>query len=185
MLDTLYLQVNCVGAPFTDEGLGVDYAWWNDIDGVVRNFWSGNDETAHTCQCGIDVNCIRTDLKCNCDANVAVSLSDIGIFLKNIYWNSIFLAVFEVLISILNRTSYLETDITRDAIKFRQNQLHRWEPHPRQVAVCRQIERRRRYANVVSRFVASRLQSKRILSHPQRHKNSIRLLRFHFGYIFL
>lgn len=75
------VQVNCVGAPFTDEGLGVDYAWWNDINGDVRNFWSGDDETAHTCQCGIDGNCIRTDLKCNCDANVAVSLSDIGIIL--------------------------------------------------------------------------------------------------------
>ena len=76
------VQVNCVGAPFTDEGLGVDYAWWNDINGDVRNFWSGDDETAHTCQCGIDGNCIRTDLKCNCDANVAVSLSDIGILIS-------------------------------------------------------------------------------------------------------
>lgn len=71
--------MNCVGAPFTVGS--TDYAWWNDIDRVERNFWSGADATAHTCQCGIDSNCIRPDLKCNCDANVAVSLSDIGQYL--------------------------------------------------------------------------------------------------------
>ncbi|XP_046460368.1 uncharacterized protein LOC124207112 isoform X2 [Daphnia pulex] len=77
------IQVNCVGAPFTLNN--VDYAWWNDINGEKRNFWSGADATAHTCQCGIDGNCIRADLKCNCDANVAVSLSDNGeITLKEI-----------------------------------------------------------------------------------------------------
>ncbi len=72
----LYSQVNCVGAPFTL--YVINFAWWDDINGVERNFWSGADETAHTCQCGLDGNCIRADLKCNCDANVAVSLSDIG-----------------------------------------------------------------------------------------------------------
>ena len=70
-----YIQVNCVGAPFTLGG--IDYAWWNDINGDKQIFWSGAD-TAHTCQCGIDVNCIRADVKCNCDANVAVTLSDNG-----------------------------------------------------------------------------------------------------------
>ncbi|KAI9561306.1 hypothetical protein GHT06_012262 [Daphnia sinensis] len=70
------IQVNCVGGPFTVAG--IDYAWWNDIEGKQQNFWSGSDETAHICQCGIDGNCILPNLPCNCDANVAVPLSDNG-----------------------------------------------------------------------------------------------------------
>jgi hypothetical protein len=71
------LQVNCLGGPFTVEG--IDYAWWNDVDGAIQTFWSGSDATIHTCQCGIDDYCVRPDLECNCDANVAVPLSDNGI----------------------------------------------------------------------------------------------------------
>lgn len=56
-----------------------DYAWWNDIEGNQQNFWSGSDETTHICQCGIDGNCILSNLPCNCDANLAVPLSDNGI----------------------------------------------------------------------------------------------------------
>lgn len=56
----------------------IDYAWWNDIEDKQQNFWSGSDETAHICQCAIDGNCILPELPCNCDANVAVPLSDNG-----------------------------------------------------------------------------------------------------------
>ncbi|XP_046461360.1 uncharacterized protein LOC124207781 isoform X2 [Daphnia pulex] len=77
------IQVNCLGGPFTVEG--IDYAWWNDVDGEIQTFWSGSDATVHTCQCGIDDYCVRPDLECNCDANVAVPLSDNGkITLKNV-----------------------------------------------------------------------------------------------------
>lgn len=77
----LCLQVNCIGGPLTLNG--IDYAWWNDVDGNVRNFWSGSSSDFHTCQCGIDGLCIdknsqNPQLKCNCDANIAVNLSDIG-----------------------------------------------------------------------------------------------------------
>ena len=58
---------------------GTIYAWWNDVNGQIQTFWSGSDENVHTCQCGIDANCVRSDLTCNCDANVAVPLSDDGI----------------------------------------------------------------------------------------------------------
>ena len=71
-------QVNCVGGPFT---IGdVNYAWWNDVDGKIQNFWSGSDDSTHICQCGIENDCIQPNLECNCDANVAVPLSDNGIF---------------------------------------------------------------------------------------------------------
>ncbi|KAI9561346.1 hypothetical protein GHT06_012303 [Daphnia sinensis] len=70
------IQVNCLGGPFTVNG--IDYAWWNDVSGTKQNFWSGSEESIHICQCGIENNCVRPDLECNCDANVAVSLSDNG-----------------------------------------------------------------------------------------------------------
>ncbi len=69
--------MNCLGGPFTVEN--VDYAWWNDVNDKIQTFWSGSDATVHTCQCGIDDYCVRPDLECNCDANVAVPLSDNGI----------------------------------------------------------------------------------------------------------
>lgn len=70
------IQVNCLGGPFTVNG--IDYAWWTDVSDTKQTFWSGSDESIHTCQCGIENNCVRSDLECNCDANVAVPLSDNG-----------------------------------------------------------------------------------------------------------
>lgn len=76
--------MNCLGGPFTVNG--IDYAWWTDVSDNKQTFWSGSDESIHTCQCGIENNCVRLDLECNCDANVAVPLSDNGINrLKIIY----------------------------------------------------------------------------------------------------
>jgi hypothetical protein len=77
------LQVNCLGGPFTVQD--INYAWWNDVDGKIQTFWSGSDATVHTCQCGIEDNCVRPDLECNCDANVAVPLSDNGIILLKFF----------------------------------------------------------------------------------------------------
>lgn len=61
----------------------VNYAWWNDVDGKVQNFWSGSDASEHICQCKIQDQCIDKNtadprLKCNCDANVAIRLNDDG-----------------------------------------------------------------------------------------------------------
>ena len=70
------LQVNCLGGPLTVNN--IDYAWWNDVDGKKQTFWTGSDVSTHMCQCGVDKYCVRPDLKCNCDANVAVPLSDNG-----------------------------------------------------------------------------------------------------------
>jgi hypothetical protein len=75
--------VNCLGGPLSeplsinDGSEKIDYGWWNDVDGEI--FLSGSDDVVHTCQCGIVDYCVRPDLECNCDANVAVPLSDNGI----------------------------------------------------------------------------------------------------------
>ncbi|XP_057375243.1 uncharacterized protein LOC130696180 [Daphnia carinata] len=70
------IQVNCLGGPLTVNS--IDYAWWNDVNNKKQTFWSGSDESIHTCQCGSENKCVRPDLECNCDANVAVPLTDNG-----------------------------------------------------------------------------------------------------------
>jgi len=53
-------------------------AWWNDRDGVPQYYWAGSNQSVHTCQCGIDRNCVLSNLNCNCDTSAAAPLSDEG-----------------------------------------------------------------------------------------------------------
>ncbi|XP_046456833.1 uncharacterized protein LOC124203958 isoform X2 [Daphnia pulex] len=51
---------------------------------LMRNnaqyFWAGNNtDGVHTCQCGIDSNCVDPAVKCNCDALVPLQLVDDGV----------------------------------------------------------------------------------------------------------
>ncbi|EFX61590.1 hypothetical protein DAPPUDRAFT_18957, partial [Daphnia pulex] len=52
---------------------------WNDKGGIAKYFWSGNNTDTHTCQCGIDENCVETSFKCNCDSAAPIQLSDDGV----------------------------------------------------------------------------------------------------------
>ena len=71
------MQYDCFGAPF--EFGGETQSWWNDRNVVQRFFWAGaNNNNQHTCQCGIDNNCVDTKFKCNCDAMAFVQLTDNG-----------------------------------------------------------------------------------------------------------
>jgi hypothetical protein len=66
----------------------IEYAWWNDKDGNAQNVWSGNNTNGiHTCQCGIDGNCVDPALKCNCDSAAPVQLVDDGLTL---FWLNYF-----------------------------------------------------------------------------------------------
>ncbi|EFX89078.1 hypothetical protein DAPPUDRAFT_310805 [Daphnia pulex] len=77
------IQYDCNFAPF--ELNGVSFCWWNDKNGSAKYFWSGGNTDEHTCQCGIDQNCVEAFMKCNCDSNAPVELSDIGVITdKNI-----------------------------------------------------------------------------------------------------
>jgi spore maturation protein CgeB len=71
-----WIQYDCNFAPF--ELNDVSFCWWNDKDGNAKYFWSGGNTDVHTCQCGIDQNCVEAFMKCNCDSNAPVELSDIG-----------------------------------------------------------------------------------------------------------
>ena len=74
---TIAMQYDCFGAPF--EFGGVQESWWNDRNGVQRYFWAGaNNNNQHTCQCGIDKNCVDNSFKCNCDAMAFIQLTDNG-----------------------------------------------------------------------------------------------------------
>ena len=61
------------------------------MDGEIQTFWSGSDANVHTCQCGIDNYCVRPDLECNCDANVAVPLTDNGTIVNLMYRDPYFI----------------------------------------------------------------------------------------------
>ncbi|XP_057370159.1 uncharacterized protein LOC130691262 [Daphnia carinata] len=75
------IQVDCYDAAF--EFNSVPYAWWNDRNGDPRYFWSGMNNNSsgryHTCQCGLDGSCKDKSLSCNCDSDLAIELSDVGI----------------------------------------------------------------------------------------------------------
>ena len=61
---------------------GLQYAWWTDRHGKAHYFWAGNDTGSgshHTCGCGLDGTCIDENLKCNCDSDLPMKLSDIGV----------------------------------------------------------------------------------------------------------
>ncbi|XP_046648260.1 uncharacterized protein LOC124338218 isoform X1 [Daphnia pulicaria] len=71
------IKYDCYDAPLEKDG--VVYSWWNDKDGNAQYFWAGSDSSVHTCQCGIDGNCIDSIVKCNCDATVPLFLGDSGV----------------------------------------------------------------------------------------------------------
>ena len=70
-------QYDCYYAPFKFDN--TEYAWWNDRDGNAQYFWAGNNtDGIHTCQCGINGDCVDISLKCNCDAAAPIQLVDDG-----------------------------------------------------------------------------------------------------------
>ena len=72
-------RFDCLSVPFNFNG--VPQGWWIDIKGDRQYYWAGNNATVRTCQCGIDNDCVISDVKCNCDTLAAVDLFDQGIFI--------------------------------------------------------------------------------------------------------
>ncbi|KAK4011384.1 hypothetical protein OUZ56_020498 [Daphnia magna] len=70
------IKYDCYYAPL--ELNGISYAWWNDKNGVPQYYWAGSSNSVHTCQCGIDGNCVDASVKCNCDVAAPVQLFDDG-----------------------------------------------------------------------------------------------------------
>ena len=79
----LPLQYDCFSVPLRFGG--VQESWWNDRHGgAQRYFWAGdntNNNNSHTCQCGIDKNCIYPSSKCNCDTMAILQRKDTSNFL--------------------------------------------------------------------------------------------------------
>lgn len=71
-----FFQYQCQTASF--EYKDVQYAWWNDRSGNKQYYWAGNNSNIHTCQCGIDNNCIDVLARCNCDSLTAEKTEDQG-----------------------------------------------------------------------------------------------------------
>ena len=74
----LLIQYDCFSAPLRFGG--VQESWWSDRNGVARYFWAGANarNNQHTCQCGINRNCVDPNVKCNCDSMATRQLNDTG-----------------------------------------------------------------------------------------------------------
>lgn len=70
------MQYDCTSAPL--QIYGIMFSWWNDNDGNPHYFWSGGKSNVHTCQCGIERNCVEDLAACNCDSSLPTPLTDIG-----------------------------------------------------------------------------------------------------------
>ena len=57
----------------------VSYGFWLDRYGIEQNFFAGEDYGNHTCQCGIEGNCVDEDVACNCDSKTPTWLKDSGL----------------------------------------------------------------------------------------------------------
>merc|ERR1719282_2142628 len=72
---------DCLLAPLTSEG--VDYAYWTDRHGDIYNYFTGENQGFHVCDCEFtEDGCAEEDTKnnkCNCDANLPVMLQDTGV----------------------------------------------------------------------------------------------------------
>ncbi|EFX87112.1 hypothetical protein DAPPUDRAFT_312655 [Daphnia pulex] len=71
------IKYDCNFAPL--ELNTITYAWWNDRNGNAKTFWAGDNTDVHTCQCGLDGNCVDSSSKCNCDSAAPVQLTDDGV----------------------------------------------------------------------------------------------------------
>jgi contactin associated protein 1 len=79
-------QYECYSAPLQYDG--IQYSWWNDRNGAEQYFWHGNDNSTHTCLCGIGKTCVDPSKNCNCDANVPVNLVDEGLLTKPTFYRT-------------------------------------------------------------------------------------------------
>ncbi|EFX76551.1 Cntnap2 protein [Daphnia pulex] len=70
------IRYDCTSAPL--KIYGIMFSWWNDNDGNPHYFWSGGKSNVHTCQCGIERNCVEDLAACNCDSSLPTPLTDIG-----------------------------------------------------------------------------------------------------------
>jgi len=73
------VKIDCMRGPLEWSGANSQkqYSTWLDRKKKPQKFWSGNGPV-HRCQCGIEKNCLKPNLMCNCDANVAIPLTDSG-----------------------------------------------------------------------------------------------------------
>ncbi|EFX63162.1 hypothetical protein DAPPUDRAFT_17597, partial [Daphnia pulex] len=70
------IKYDCNFAPL--EFNEISYSWWNDRNGNSKFFWTGGNTDVHTCQCGLDGNCVDPSVQCNCDSMAPVPLVDDG-----------------------------------------------------------------------------------------------------------
>lgn len=71
-----FIRYDCYSAVLEFDD--IEYSWWNDRNGEPHYYWTGSDDTIHTCSCGIQGNCADPNLLCNCDSVAPAALFDEG-----------------------------------------------------------------------------------------------------------
>jgi len=71
-----FIQFDSTGVPL--EYKNMQYGFWNDRNNKKQIFWAGPATSQHTCQCGINNNCIERSYKCNTDSLAPIELVDEG-----------------------------------------------------------------------------------------------------------
>ena len=84
---------------------------------MARYFWAGSNSNVHTCQCGIDDNCVDSLTKCNCDALAPVNLLDEGKIWNYFVDIDLFRAI------VWRRCHHRQELVTRHSFKFRTNSV--------------------------------------------------------------
>jgi len=72
----MFIQFDSFVVPL--EYNNTEYGYWNDRNGAKQIFWAGPATSQHTCQCGIENNCVERSFKCNADALAPIDLIDEG-----------------------------------------------------------------------------------------------------------
>jgi len=72
----MFIQFDSFVVPLEDNN--TEYGYWNDRNGAKQIFWAGPATSQHTCQCGIENNCVERSFKCNADALAPIDLIDEG-----------------------------------------------------------------------------------------------------------
>ena len=71
-----FIQFDCFGVPLEYDR--VAQFWWSDRSGHPQFYWAGENNTKHTCQCGMENACDDPSMTCNCNSLADVELSDQG-----------------------------------------------------------------------------------------------------------
>ncbi|XP_041420593.1 contactin-associated protein-like 4 isoform X1 [Xenopus laevis] len=72
------LTYHCKKSRILHKQSHIPYSWWVGRTNETQTYWSGSSPDVNKCTCGIEENCIDSQLYCNCDADKSEWSNDTG-----------------------------------------------------------------------------------------------------------